>query len=62
MIDSTPESLKELHHIREQIAKEEKGLSARDRAERVHRQADAFLKTFGLTLKVVSPPSRSAST
>ena len=62
MTDFTPESLKELHRIREQIAEEERGLSAHDRAERVHRKADIFLKTFGLTLKVVSPPSRSTST
>ena len=60
MIDSTPETLKELHRIRESLAKEEKGRSARERVEKARREADLLLKKWNLTLKPVSPPKAAS--
>jgi len=60
MTDSTPETLKELHRIRESIAKEEVGRSAHERVEKTRREADSLLKKWNLSLKPVSP-SKTAS-
>ena len=57
MTYSIPKTLQELHQIREQIATEAAGLSAKERVERTRREADALLAAWGLTLKRVSPPS-----
>lgn len=61
MNDAAPDTLKELHRIREQIYEEEKHLLPRERVERTRRAADTLLKAWGLTLKRVSPPSRAAT-
>lgn len=61
MNDATPDTLKELHQIREQIYEEEKLLSPRERVDRSRRAADALLKAWGLNLKRVSPPARASS-
>ena len=55
----TLDTLKELHQIREEIAMEEKGLSARKRVERVREEANALLRNWGLTLKQNKPPSKA---
>jgi hypothetical protein len=61
MNDATPDTLKELHRIREQIYEEERHLSPRERVERTRRAADALLKQWGLNLKRVSPPARTVN-
>ena len=61
MTDATPDTLKELHRIREQIAAEEQQLSTHERVARTRRAADALLKEWGLTLKRVPPPSHAAA-
>jgi aminoglycoside phosphotransferase (APT) family kinase protein len=60
MIDSTPETLKELHKIREAISKEEAGRSSRERTEKTRREADSLLKKWNLSLKPVSPPKAAS--
>jgi len=59
MIESNVDTLRELHQIREKLAKEEAGLSVNQRVERTRREADAILKRWGLNLKRVPPPSRT---
>lgn len=58
MKDPKVDTLKELHQIREQFAKEEAGLSSSQRVEKIRKEADALLKEWGITLKRVPPPSR----
>jgi hypothetical protein len=60
-MNKTPESLAQLHRIREQIYEAEKTLSPRERLEHLHQQAQAYLKRTGLKLPHASPPSRSLS-
>ncbi len=57
MNESTPETLKELHRIREQLYEEEKHLSPQERVAKIHRESEALLKEWGLTLKHVNPPA-----
>jgi hypothetical protein len=52
-------TLRELHRIREQITKEQRGLSTREQVARTRREADALLKRYGITLKQVLPPSEA---
>ena len=56
-----PDTMAELHRIREQLYEEEKHLSPQERVEKIRREADALLKQWGLTLKRVPPPSLSGS-
>lgn len=58
-MNKEPESLAQLHRIREQLYEAEKGLSPRERVERIHQQAQAYLKRTGLKLPYLSLPSRS---
>ncbi len=60
MIDSTPETLKELHRVRESITQEQAGCSAHERVERTRQEADALLKKWNLRLKAVSPPKAAS--
>ena len=60
MTNTTPETLKELHQIREQLYKEERHLSPRERVARTHRAAETLLKQWGLNLKRVNPPVSTA--
>ena len=53
-----PESLVELHRLREQIYEEEKHLPPEERLKRLRQESDAFLKKAGLHLKRVSPSSQ----
>jgi N-acyl-L-homoserine lactone synthetase len=57
MTHTIPDTLKELHQIREQLYKEERHLSPRERIARTHRTAEALLKEWGLKLKRISPPA-----
>jgi hypothetical protein len=45
------ESMKEIHEIREKLYEENKNLSMEDRIEKVHREADEFVKKYGIKLK-----------
>ncbi len=60
MMDSTPETLKELHHVRESISQEQAGRSVHERVEQTRQEADALLKKWNLTLKAVSPPKTAS--
>lgn len=51
MSSPTPETLQELHRVREHIAQEQTGLSNRERVERTRREVDALLKGWGFTFK-----------
>ena len=54
-----PETLKELHRIREQIAQEEAALSAGERVQRTRQEAETLLKAWGLALSEVQPLHRA---
>ena len=56
-----PESMAQIHRIREQLYAEEQHLSPQERVAKIHREADALLKKWGLNLKRVPPPSRLPS-
>jgi hypothetical protein len=56
-----PESMAQIHRIREQLYEAEKHLSPQERVAKIHREADALLKAWGLNLRRVSPPSKAAS-
>ena len=56
MIEASPDTLQELHRIREQITQDYQGLSAHDFVERLHREVEAFLKERKIALKRVPPP------
>jgi hypothetical protein len=60
MSTSSPKSLQELHRIREQITKDYAGLSTHDFVERLHQEAESFLKARKITLKRISPPAGTA--
>ena len=55
-----PESMAQIHRIRERLYAEEQHLSAHERVAKIHREADALLKEWGLTLKRVPPPSQAS--
>ena len=55
-MSTEPESMAQIHRIREQLYEEEKHLSPQERVAKIHREADALLKAWGLTLKRVPPP------
>lgn len=59
-MSAEPESMAQIHRIREQLYKEERHLSPRERVARTHRAAEALLKQWGLNLKRVSPPVSTA--
>ena len=61
MTAQTLDTLYELHEIRERIAQEQARLSARDRVERTHHDADMLLTAWGLTLRQALPSSTTAS-
>ena len=54
-----PESMAQIHRIREQLYAAEKHLSPHARVAKIHREADTLLKEWGLTLKRVPPPSHA---
>jgi hypothetical protein len=56
-----PESMAQIHRIREQLYEEEKHLSPQERVAKTHREADAILKRWGVTLKRVSSQPRPAA-
>jgi len=56
-----PESMAQIHRIREQFYEEEKHLTPAERVAKIHREAEAFLKESGLKLKRVPPPSHAAT-
>ena len=56
MRDVSPATLKELHHIRAQLAQEERRLSPHERLARTHRAAETLLRQWGLSLKRIPPP------
>lgn len=53
---SEPESMAQIHRIRERLYEEEKRLSARERIAKIHQDAEAILNTWNLTLKRVAAP------
>lgn len=56
-----PEAVAQVHRIMEKIYDEEKHLSKEERLKRLHQEANALLKRWGLKLSRVSPPSKAAS-
>ena len=56
-----PESMAQIHRIREQLYEEEKDLSPQERVAKIHREAEVLLKKWGLKLRRVAPPSRLTS-
>lgn len=54
-----PQSLAELHRIREQIYEAEQRLSPPERLARLHQQAEAYLRRTGLKLQRIAPPAQS---
>ena len=59
MNTSTPQTLQELHRIREQITQDYQGLSAHEFVQRLHREVEAFVKERNIRLRQVPPPSRN---
>ena len=58
-MSTEPESMAQIHRIREQLYEEEKHLSPQERVAKIHRESDALLKEWGLTLKRVAPPAHT---
>ena len=56
MTDLTPKTLQDLHRVRESIAKEQMDRSAHQRVEETRREADALLKRWNLSLKLIASP------
>ena len=56
-MSTEPESMAQIHRIREQFYEEEKHLSPQERVAKIHRESEALLKEWGLTLKRVRPPA-----
>lgn len=61
MTSLVPETLQELHRIRERIAQEQADLSPCERVERTRREAEALLKEWGLTLRERLPRCQLSS-
>jgi trimethylamine:corrinoid methyltransferase-like protein len=51
--------LEEIHKIRENIYKEQKGLTTKEVVKKIHKEADEVIKKYGLRFrrreKIVSP-------
>lgn len=56
-----PESMAQIHRIREQLYAQERHLSLQARVAMIHREANVLLKQWGLKLKRVAPPSKLVS-
>lgn len=54
-----PESMAQIHRIREQLYAQERHLSPQARVAKIHREADALLKQWGLKLKRVTAPANT---
>ena len=59
-MSTEPKAMAQIHRIREQLYKEERHLSPRERVERTRRAAEALLKEWGLDLKRIDPPVSTA--
>ncbi len=46
-----PDAMKEIHEIREQMYEEQKKLSTREVVEKIHKEAEAVKKKYGLKIK-----------
>lgn len=46
-----PETMKELHRIREKLYEETKDMTSEELIRKIHEDADAFKKEFGLKLR-----------
>jgi len=46
-----PESMREIHEIREKLYEEEKGLTTSERIAKIHKEAQYVIKKYGLKFK-----------
>lgn len=46
-----PEPMRRLHKIREKLYKEEKNLSSKERIAKAHKEAEKFIKKYGIKVK-----------
>ena len=49
-----PKPMREIHEIREKLYEENKNLSHKEHIAKVHREAEAAIKKYGLKLKKAS--------
>ncbi|MFH1317761.1 MAG: hypothetical protein ABIH71_01930 [Candidatus Omnitrophota bacterium] len=49
------EPMRKLHKIREKLYKEEKNLSSKERIVKAHREAEEFIKKYGIKIKRAVP-------
>lgn len=46
-----PRPMREIHEIQEKLYEEEKGLSAKERIAKIHKEAQEAIKKYGIKLK-----------
>jgi len=49
-----PEPMREIHQIQESIFENERNLSSRERIHKLHKEAAAVIKKYGLKIKTPS--------